>query len=105
MLLLPSVDDFVPLVILVAEGVITWRGLLLLVGAYIPQVIDQMRVVDRPWRLIVLGRDAVCTRSNPERDFVVGASVLACVFLVLRGSYGLAPDASIVLKEATLLPH
>jgi len=39
-LLLPSVDDLVPLVILMAEGVVARRGLLLLVRAYISQVID-----------------------------------------------------------------
>lgn len=49
-LLLPLVHDLVLLVILVAEGlVIAGRGLLLLVGAYISHIVDEVRVVDRAW--------------------------------------------------------
>jgi hypothetical protein len=47
MLLLSTIYDLVPLIVLMSERVVSWGRLLLFVRTYVPYVIKKMRVIDR----------------------------------------------------------
>jgi len=105
MLLLSTIYDLVPLIVLMSERVVSWGRLLLFVRAYVPNIIKKMRVIDRTRGFVSLRWYWVTSRSNAKRRFVVRTGPFFHFLLVLNRSNGFAPDSLVFLKEPRLLSH